>query len=323
MSFELSGLASYGVFLLTLAAIYAVVSLALNVQWGMTGLFNIGIAGFYAIGAYTSAILTTPASSEHLGGFGLPFVAGLLGAMVTSGIVAVFVGLITISLRSDYLSIASIGIAEIVRLIFKNEDWIGNGVRGIAGIERPIGENPLIYLAVVLVVLALVYVAVERARKSPWGRVLRAVRENELGAQAAGKNVFRFRLEAFVLGSMLMGLGGALYAHFIGFVSPEAFEPVFATFLVWVMLIAGGSGSNKGAVLGAFVIWAVWSGTELLTNLLPADFTTQASALRVLLIGVLLQIILLRRPEGILPEERPHVGASPVSSTEEEEEETA
>ena len=320
MSFELSGLASYGVFLLTLAAIYAVVSLALNVQWGMTGLFNIGIAGFYAIGAYTSAILTTPASSEHLGGFGLPFVAGLLGAMVTSGIVAVFVGLITISLRSDYLSIASIGIAEIVRLIFKNEDWIGNGVRGIAGIERPIGENPLIYLAVVL---ALVYVAVERARKSPWGRVLRAVRENELGAQAAGKNVFRFRLEAFVLGSMLMGLGGALYAHFIGFVSPEAFEPVFATFLVWVMLIAGGSGSNKGAVLGAFVIWAVWSGTELLTNLLPADFTTQASALRVLLIGVLLQIILLRRPEGILPEERPHVGASPVSSTEEEEEETA
>jgi len=320
MTFELSGLASYGVFLLTLAAIYGVLSLALNVQWGMTGLFNIGIAGFYAIGAYTSAIVTTPPSSEHLGGYGMPFLVGLLAAMVMSGLIAVAIGVITISLRSDYLSIASIGIAEIVRLIFKNEDWIGNGVRGIAGIQRPINDNPLVYLGVVLVILALVYLAIEQARKSPWGRVMRAVRENELGAQAAGKNVFRFRLEAFVLGSVVMGLGGALYAHFVGFVSPEAFEPVFATFLVWVMLIAGGSGSNKGAVLGAFLIWIVWSGTELLTNLLPAGLTTQASAVRVLLIGVLLQVILLRRPEGILPEERPHVGASPASSNEDEDE---
>jgi len=320
MTFELSGLASYGVFLLTMAAIYAVVSLALNVQWGMTGLFNIGIAGFYAVGAYTSAIVTSPPSTEHLGGYGMPFVVGLLAAMVMSGVIAILVGLITINLRSDYLAIASIGIAEIVRLIFKNEDWIGNGVRGIAGIQRPFSDNPLVYLAVVVVVLLLVYLTIERARKSPWGRVLRAIRENELGAQAAGKNVFRFRLEAFVMGSVLMGLGGGLYAHFIGFVSPESFEPIFGTFLAWVMLIAGGSGSNKGAVLGAFVIWFVWSGTELLTNLLPATMTTQASSLRLLLIGVLLQVILLRRPEGILPEERPHVGASPVSSTEIEDE---
>ncbi len=309
---ELSGLASYGVVLLTTAAIYAILSLALNVQWGMTGLFNIGIAGFYAVGAYTTAIFTTPPSTEHLGGLGMPFVVGLLAAMVVSGLLAVVIGLITLNLRADYLSIASIGIAEIVRLIFKNEAWIGNGVRGIPSIPRPISDDPLVYLLVVAVILVLAYLAVERIRKAPWGRVLRAVRENELGTQAAGKNVYRFRLEAFVLGSVLMGLGGALYAHFIGFISPEAFEPVFATFLIWVMLIAGGSGSNKGAVLGAFLIWLVWSGTELITGLLPAAYVTQGSALRVLLIGVLLQVILLRRPQGIIPEERPQVRSAPA-----------
>ncbi|HLN23532.1 MAG TPA: branched-chain amino acid ABC transporter permease [Patescibacteria group bacterium] len=302
---EASGLADYGVFLLTLAAIYAVFTLALNVQWGMTGLFNIGIAGFYAIGAYTTAIVTTPPDAGHLGGFGLPFAVGLVAAMAVSGVIAVAVGLITLNLRADYLAIASIGIAEILRLIFKNETWLGNGVRGLSGIARPFSDDPLVYLVVVLAVLGLVYWAVERARLSPWGRVLRAIRENELGAQAAGKDVFRFRLAAFVLGSAVMGLGGALYAHFVGFISPEAFEPVFATFLVWVMLIAGGSGSNKGAVLGAFVIWALWSGTELLTAQLPASLVTQASAVRVLLIGVLLQVILLRRPQGLLPEEKP------------------
>lgn len=309
---ELSGLASYGVVLFTMAAIYGVLALGLNVQWGMTGLFNIGIAGFFAVGAYTTAIVTSGPSPDHLGGLGLPFGVGLIAAMVTSGVLGVLIGLVTLNLRTDYLSIASIGIAEIVRLIFKNEDWIGNGVRGMAGIARPLTDSTPVFLAIVLVILTLCYFAVERARRSPWGRVLRAIRENESGAEAAGKNVFRFRLEAFVLGSVLMGLGGALYAHFIGFISPEAFEPVFATFLIWVMLIAGGSGNNKGAVLGAFLIWMVWSGTELLANFLPAAFVTQASAVRVLLIGILLQIILLRRPEGILPEERPKAAARPV-----------
>ena len=235
----------------------------------------------------------------------MPFVVGLIVAMAVSSVIALGIGLITLNLRTDYLAIASIGIAEIVRLIFKNEDWLGNGVRGIAGISRPISNNPLVFLGILLTVLVIVFLAVERARHAPWGRVLRAIRENERGAEAAGKNVFRFRLEAFVFGSAIMGLGGALYAHFVGFISPEAFEPVFATFLVWVMLIAGGSGSNKGALVGAFVVWLLWSGTELLTGLLPESMTTQAGALRMLLIGVLLQVILVRRPEGIVPEEKP------------------
>ncbi len=288
------------------AAIFGLLTLGLNLQWGGTGLFNIGIAGFFAVGAYASAILTTGSSEFYLGGFGAPFIVGLAGAMAVSGVVALLIGLITLRLRADYLAIATIGIAEILRLVLKNEGWLTNGVRGIAGILKPHatllgpGWAQLVFLAIVLAALLLVYVTLERAHKSPWGRVLRAIRENEETAQAAGKNVVRFRLEAFVLGSMIMGLAGAFYAHFFGFISPEAFEPELATFLVWVMLIAGGSGNNRGAILGAFAIWLVWSGTEYLTNRLPADMVTQAGALRLLLIGVLLQIILLARPEGLL-----------------------
>lgn len=158
------------------------------------------------------------------------------------------------------------------------------------------------FLVIVVIAAALVYWLLERANHAPWGRVLRAVRDNEATAEASGKNVVGFRLQAFVLGSAIMGLGGALYAHYVRFISPEAFEPMSATFLVWVMLIAGGSGNNRGAILGAFVIWLIWSGTEIFTGLLPGEWATRAGALRVLLIGVLLQVILITRPEGLLSE---------------------
>jgi branched-chain amino acid transport system permease protein len=307
---ELSGLLSFLVFFLTLAGIYAVMSLGLTVQWGFSGQFNIGIAGFWAVGSYTAAILSTGPSTFHLGGFGLPFVIGLVVAAILSAILALAIGLLCVNLRTDYLAIATIGIGEIVRLVLKNEEWLTNGVRGIPGIPRPFAEygrdlQQLLFLGVVLLVILLIYLAVERANRAPWGRVQRAIRENEPATMAAGKNVLRFRLEAFVLGSAIMGVGGALYAHFVGFISPEAFDPLFATFIVWVMLIAGGSGNNKGAILGAVVIWGVWSGTQFLTGQFPAEYQTQAGALRVLMIGVLLQVILIFRPEGLLPEKPP------------------
>jgi branched-chain amino acid transport system permease protein len=307
---ELGGLLTFLVFFLTLAGIYAVMSLGLNVQWGFGGQFNIGIAGFWAVGSYTAAILATGPSDFHLGGFGLPFVAGLVAAAVLSALLALLVGLLCVNLRTDYLAIATIGIAEIVRLFLKNEDWLTNGVRGIPGIPRPFAEygrdaQQLLFLGTVLLTIVIVYLALERANRAPWGRVQRAIRDNEPAAMASGKNVLRYRLEAFVLGSAVMGLGGALYAHFVGFISPEAFDPLFTTFIVWVMLIAGGSGNNKGALLGAFLIWAVWSGTQFLTGYLPIELTARAGALRVLLVGVLLQAILLARPQGLLPERPP------------------
>ncbi len=313
---ELAGLLGYFFYFLSMATIYAVLALGLNIQWGYTGQLNIGVAAFFAVGAYTSAIATSPASADHLGGFALPFLVGLVLAMVIAGIVALAVGLITLNLRSDYLAIATIGIAEIVRLFLKNEAWLTNGVRGMSSIPGPFegiagdGEA-MAYLLALLALAGGVYWTCQRLFRSPWARVLRAIRANEDAVLAAGKNVLRFRVEAFVLGSMFMGLGGALYAHFVGFISPGAFDPMFATFVVWVMLIAGGSGNNRGALLGALVIWGVWTMSESMVGglidigLLPDQLKTQASALRIFVIGLLLEIILLTRPQGLLPERPP------------------
>ncbi|AGM40545.1 inner-membrane translocator [Spiribacter salinus M19-40] len=304
---EWLSLLSYPLFFLNLVGIYAVLVLGLNMQWGMTGQFNIGIAGFFAVGAYTSAILTTGPSDNWLGGFDLPFLAGIAGAVIVTIPIAWVIGRITARLRTDYLAIATIGIAEIIRLFFLNEGWLSNGTRGIPGIDAPFDVGNAGYLLIVAVFVAGTYLLVEIARRSPWGRVLRAIRDNEAATAAAGKDVARFRLEAFVVGSCIMALGGGLYAHFVGFISPEAFRPLYGTFLVWVMLIAGGSGNNRGALLGALVVWIIWSSTEVLADLMPTALIGSESAFRIFLIGVLLQIILVSRPQGLLPEKRPRM----------------
>lgn len=306
----MEGLISYLIFFLTLVGIYGLLALGLNSQWGYTGMLNLGIAAFFAVGAYTTAIITTAPTPMHLGGFDLPFPIGMAAAMVTSGILALVIGLITLKLRADYLAIASIGIAEIVRLFLKNATDLTNGVRGLPSIPRPLaglwpGNSELMFLLLVLVLVAGVYWASERAYRAPWGRVLRAIREREAAARAMGKNATAFRLQAFVFGSSIMGLAGAVYAHFVGFISPEAFDPLFATFLVWVMLIVGGSGNNRGALVGALVVWAIWTLTESAVQRLPEGMVTQAAALRTLLIGLFLQAVLILRPKGILPEKPP------------------
>jgi len=307
---QLPGLLNYAIFFLTTVGIYAILAFGLNVQWGYTGQINIGVAAFFSIGAYAAAIMTSSPSDNHLGGFGMPFIIGILVAMIVSGVIALLVGLITLNLRGDYLAIGSIGIAEIVRLFFKNEAWLTNGVRGIPAIPKPLsglipGMDALFFLLLVVVFVLLVYLALERLYHAPWVRVLRGIRANERAAFAAGKDVLRFRVEAFVVGSVIMSIAGALYAHFVTFISPEAFTPMFATFLVWVMLIAGGSGNNRGVLVGAFLIWLVWSGTEFITSGLPGDLATRGAAIRIFLIGLILEVILIWRPRGLLPEKPP------------------
>jgi len=307
---ELLGIANYLVLFLTIAGVYALLTLGLNVQWGYTGILNIGVAAFFAVGAYTSALLTAPATAQPPGP-GLPVAVGMLAAMPVAGILALGIGLITLNLRSDYLAIASIGIAEIVRLFLKNEEWLTNGVRGMAGIPRPFAGVDIagwsaggaLYLALTIAVIGVVFAALQILYRAPWGRALRAIRDREVAAEAMGKNVPWFRLQSFVLGSAVMGLAGAVHVHYAGFIGPEAIDPLFATFIVWVMLIAGGSGSNLGAIVGALAIWAVWSVTELLGQI-PEEPVTGFGALRVFLIGLLLQVILLLRPQGIVPEPR-------------------
>jgi len=305
---ELSGLLNYALFMGVLIGIYALLALALNIHWGFTGLFNAGVAGFFAVGAYLSAILTSAAAGDRLGGFELPVLLGWVGAMVAAGAIAWPIGRICLRLRSDYLAIATIGVAEIIRLVIKSEDWLTGGPRGITGVPRPFGELDYVasqaaYLVLVALVLAAVYWAVERQLRAPWGRMMKAIRDNEFAAAAMGKDVAARRLEAFVFGSAIMGLAGALFVHFNRSITPEAIDPMIATFLIWIMLILGGSGNNRGAILGAALIWMIWSASELLTDRLPAEIATQAKYVRVFVVGLMLQLVLRFRPEGILPEE--------------------
>jgi branched-chain amino acid transport system permease protein len=310
---ELTGLFFFVVGFLIMGGIYAVLCLALNIQWGMGGLFNAGIAGFFAVGAYASAIVTTAASEKHLGGFALPIPLGLLAAAVVAGITGWAVAKICVRLKSDYLAMASIGIAEILRLIIVNESWITNGSLGISGIPRPFdglvqGRGAdLVFLGTVWIVVLLIYFMSQRLHDSPWGRTLRAIRDNEASASAVGKDVEWFRLQTFVIGAALMGVAGGLSAHYFKFLSPTATEPLVVTFLVWVMLMAGGSGNNKGAIAGALGIWAIWSFTEIFTNRLPPEWATRSSYIRMLLIGLLLQVVLQRYRSGLIPEKSPPV----------------
>lgn len=328
------GILNYIVFFAITAGTYGVLSLGLNIQWGYTGLFNIGIAGFYALGAYTSALLSGPPPTmldwRTFGGFELPFIVGLLGAAIVSGFVALLIGFPTLRLKADYLAIATIGIAETIRLILKNESWLTNSVWGLKhipsplygliqhGIEAFLKGHPNLppwlhdlilkgynwfYLLLILAVLALLYFMIERIIRSPWGRVLKAIREDEDATAMSGKDTFRFKLQSLILGAMIMGMGGSLYAHYARFISPLSFEPLYGTFIIWVMLILGGSGNSKGAILGAFVIWGIWAGTDFLTRYLPFS-ATQSASLRIITIGILLEVILLWRPQGILGEEK-------------------
>jgi branched-chain amino acid transport system permease protein len=303
---------NYLIALGTMSGIYAVLCLGLNLQWGFAGLFNAGIAAFFAIGAYTAAILTTPESPSYLGGFGLPVVVAWPVAMLLSGAVAWAIGRICLRVQGDYLAMATIGIAEVIRLVIKNEEWLTAGTRGIANIARPFEWLPstwnhLAFLGLVAALVAIIYWLAERAWAAPWGRALRAIRDSDVAAAAIGKDVAQFRLEAFVLGAMVMALAGALSAHYFKFLGTSATEPMMVTFLVWVMLIVGGSGNNRGAILGAALIWVIWSATELLTNRLPGEWITRTSYIRVLLIGLLLQIVLQRFAKGLVPERPPRM----------------
>jgi branched-chain amino acid transport system permease protein len=300
-------LISYGVFFMTFAAIFAVIVLGLNLQWGYTGLFNVGVAGFVAVGAYTSAILTAPDYPESLGGFGLPVLVGWIGAMVMSALVALIVGVAALRLRHDYLAIATFGVAVTLQLVALNARWLTGGPFGLQFIPRPLqgalGTGLVwnaAYLAIVLGVLLVAYLALERLVNSPWGRVLRAIREDETAAEALGKQAFLFRLQSFVIGCSLMGLGGALYGHFVAYIAPEDFLPIL-TFQLWAMLIVGGAGNNRGAILGAFAVWLLWSlSGGAIRSLLPQAEQARGAALQIVLIGAALAAMLIWRPRGLM-----------------------
>lgn len=293
---------NYLVAIVTFAGIYALLAMGLNVSWGMTGLVNLGMAGFFALGAYASAILTVRTGAWIPLGFGLAAIVAALAGAALMGI--------TRKLRGDYLAIITLGFSEFVRLVAANEIWLTRGSDGISGIPGPWrGElSPaqfnVLFCVIVLALVAVAYVLCERLRDSPYGRVLRAVREDDTVAAVAGKAVDRYKLQAFAIGAGIMGVAGAAYGHYTSYVAPDIFRPLI-TIYIFLALTAGGVGNNRGAVVGAFLVMAILEGTRFLWDVVPGLAAVQKAALREIVIGVLLIVVMRLRPEGLMPEPLP------------------
>ena len=212
-------------------------------------------------------------------------------------------------MRRDYLAISTFGMAIVFENVMRNAEWLSGGAKGLRGFERPLRDAlgdgfayNAAFLAVVLVLLFATYRFLQVLVRSPFGRLLRAIREDETAARSLGKSPARVRLTAFVTGSVIMGLAGGLYATFYAFVSPQDVLPTL-TFQIWAMLIVGGAGNNRGAVFGAFLIWAAWTASGwLLSRFAPVDAQIYTGSIQYVLIGLVIVGMLLWRPQGLLPE---------------------
>ena len=315
----------------------------------MLGLIAILVVGFFifrwVFDAGVSAVeAVNPSATGYLGGLGLPVILSWpVGGLLAAG-AAWIVGKVALGLRSDYLAIATLGIAEIIIAVLKNEDWLSRGVKNVVGIPRPVPQeidlqaNPAFVEQVValgydpvtassitvkllytglfgLVLLGLLWLS-QAALKSPWGRMMRAIRDNEVAAEAMGKDVTRRHLQIFVLGSAICGLAGAMMTTLDGQLTPGTYQPLRFTFLIWVMVIVGGSGNNFGAIVGGFLIWFLWVQVEVyglwiievltsgmaVDSWLRAHLLDAAAHMRLFTMGVILLLVLRFSPRGLIPE---------------------
>ena len=402
-------------FILNMGLISAVMSLGVNLQWGIAGLLNVGIMGFVGLGGLATVLISmqpvpeawnaggprilagllfgvltitlsvwvykkiknarwrfisiliflvcsffvyksiltpgvvaveavNPAATGYLGGLGLPvLLAWPVGGLMAAG-AAWIIGKTALGLRSDYLAIATLGISEIIIAILRNEDWMTRGVKNVAGIPRPVpyeidlqasenfvnraasfGLDPttastlfvkISYAGLFgLVLLVLVWLS-QRALNSPWGRMMRAIRDNETAAQAMGKDIKSRHLQIFILGSAVCGIAGAMMTTLDAQLTPGAYQPLRFTFLIWVMVIVGGSGSNLGSILGGFLVWFLWVQVEpigyWLVDLITAPMDPESpvrlhlldsvAQMRLLTMGLFLLLMLRFYPRGMIPE---------------------
>jgi len=299
--------------------ILVVLSLGLNLQFGRTGLFNAGVAAFVGVGAYMFGMLTTgnvAPDQTYPGHWGpsqpMDLILAALIAMVFSGLLGLLIAIPTIRLRADYLAIVTLALAEIVRLILKNERRLTGGVQNLSLIPRPFAgivsqdvgwASDGVFLLVAGAIMLLVLLALEFLSRLPWGRALKAIREDEEAAMALGKNTFSLKLQAFAIGCAVMGLAGALLASFNKVILPDQFAP-FATFNAYVVVILGGRGNNRGVVLGGYLFWLFTWGTLQVKTYLPDVLALRIDFVNQIAIGVLLVLFILFRPEGIVPEVR-------------------
>ncbi len=310
----MAALGYYVTVLAIFACIYSIITLGLNIQWGFAGILNFGVYAFVAIGAYSYGLVTLGkpipgAGQSYILGIHAPFVVGLLAAALMGGLAAWALGAIALRrLRSDYLAITTIAFSQILWLIAGNETWLVNGWDGISGIPQPLNgmlklsfnDYNFFFLALSLVMLALVVWFAQVTLRAPFGRILRGVREDELVVESFGRNTASLKLRAFVTGGILSAIGGALLAAYVGAFNPSAFL-IGETFFVWAALLIGGSGNNWGAILGAILVPVVFTeGTRFLPSI-PSN-PQLIEAFRYIIIGLLLILTLKFRPQGIIPE---------------------
>ena len=287
--------------LLTLMAIYGVLAVSLNLVVGLAGLFNLGHAAFFGIGAYASALLALA---------GWPYPACLAAAVVLPAVAGILVGLPTLRLRGNYLAITTLGLNEIAQAVFRN--WVGltRGPMGLPGIPRPevLGvriDSPGAWVVAAFAGLAVTAVVAELATRSPFGRLLRAIRDDELAVSALGWNPEPLKGRALALGAGLAGLGGSLYAHYVAFVDPTPFT-LPTTIFFFLLIVLGGLGNHAGSVAAAFV--CLGARESLRFAGLPPSIS---APLQQLVFSLLLVALIIRRPWGLLAEPRLRVGRRP------------
>ncbi len=289
---------------------------------------------------------TNPAKTGYIGGLNLPIILSWPIAGLFCGVIAFLIGKIALGLRSDYLAIATLGISEIIIYIIKNEEWLARGVKNVNGLPRPVPyeidlqknefiqtiSNTLnlsvielsswivkgLYSILFISVLLIIFFLLQKAIKSPWGRMMRAVRDNEISAEAMGINVKKRHLQVFIIGSAIIGISGAMLTTLDGQFTPSSYQPLRYTFLIWIMVIIGGSGNNHGAIIGGFAIWFFWIQAEpigiFLIELITIFLSDQnevklyllnhAAYMRLLLMGLVLILALRFFPKGIIEEEK-------------------
>ena len=289
---------------------------------------------------------TNSAKTGYIGGLNLPIIFSWPIAGLFCGVIAFLIGKIALGLRSDYLAIATLGISEIIIYIIKNEEWLARGVKNVNGLPRPVPyeidlqknefiqtlSNTLnlsvielsslivkgLYSILFILVLLIIFFLLQKAIKSPWGRMMRAVRDNEISAEAMGINVKKRHLQVFIIGSAIIGISGAMLTTLDGQFTPSSYQPLRYTFLIWIMVIIGGSGNNHGAIIGGFAIWFFWIQAEpigiFLIELITIFLSDQnevklyllnhAAYMRLLLMGLVLILALRFFPKGIIEEEK-------------------
>jgi len=286
----------FTLYVITIAAVYGMFALSLNLQVGVTGLLNFGQVAFFGVGAYSSGIVALHGGSWLL---------GILVGMVAAGLLGPVIGRLGRTLAADYWAIVTLAIAESFRLVVANQTDLTGGPQGISGIPGPFSSlssqsSTIAWLVLCLGLLFAAYLVAEALTRMQFGRVLRLLREQPLLAASLGHNITGQKIRILAISGPMAAIGGSLYTLYISYIGPNQLLPV-ETFLVFTMLIIGGMGNNRGAVIGALLVQLLYAGSRFLKDYLPIP-DQSASSIRVLIVGLVLTTFLLTKPAGLFAE---------------------